>query len=84
MKRIKQRAKAKYKCRFYRDVFIEVNSVYTLPGRPVVVHTPDIERYFRSTAGVRRVIDQVLASKTYTGAWVDGMWMSPDPNEMPF
>jgi len=76
--------KQKYKMLFYRDVLIEVNSVYALPGYPVVVHTPDVERYFKSTAGVRSTIDKVLAKKTYSGAWVDGLWVSPDPNDMPF
>lgn len=47
----------------YRGILVEVNGPYSMGTTArVVVHTPDVERYFRSTAGVRRFIDKFLAS----------------------
>ena len=46
----------------YRGILVEVNGPYSLgSSRPVVVHCPDCERYFQSTAGVRRFIDKFLS-----------------------
>jgi len=48
----------------YRGILVEVRGGYAHPrirNQSVCVHTPDIERYFRSTAGVRRFIDKFLA-----------------------
>lgn len=48
----------------YRGILIEVRSGYAnarLKSMQVCVHTPDIERYFKSTAGVRRFIDKFLS-----------------------
>ena len=49
----------------YRGILIEVRTGYANPrlkSMQVCVHTPDIERYFKSTAGVRRFIDKFLSS----------------------
>lgn len=46
----------------YRGILIQVNGPYSMGKYKVVVHTPDVERYFKSTAGVRRAIDKFLSS----------------------
>ena len=47
----------------YRGILVEVNGPYSMgKTTSVVVHTPDVERYFRSTAGVRRFIDKFLST----------------------
>jgi hypothetical protein len=52
----------------YRGILVEVGEGYAFPRRPkgqvqpVCVHTPDVERYFKSTAGVRRFIDKFLST----------------------
>lgn len=53
----------------YRGILVEVGEGFAIvdgkpKGRvqPVCVHTPDIERYFKSTAGVRKFIDKFLST----------------------
>ena len=47
----------------YRGILVQINGPYSIgTTRCVVVHTPDLERYFISTAGVRRFIDKFLST----------------------
>lgn len=59
----------------YRGILVDVRSGYAHPrqkDQQVVIHCPDIERYTKSTSGVRRFIDKFLS--TY----------NPQPNDYPF
>lgn len=54
---------AKSKTFVYRGILVEVNGPYSMGSTMrVVAHFPDIERYFSSTAGVRKFIDKFLSS----------------------
>lgn len=48
----------KRKSKTYRGVYFELNGPYSFKKFKCVVFTPDVERYFKSTAGVRRFIDK--------------------------
>jgi hypothetical protein len=64
--------KKKPKSFIYRGIFVDINGAYSFRERNAVVFTPDIERYFKGTSGVRSFIDKFLS--TY----------KPEPNGIPF
>ena len=48
----------KRKQKTYRGIYYELNGPYSWRKYKCVVFCPDIERYFKSTSGVRKFIDK--------------------------